>query len=114
MLAKDKGVQPMVRPCGIYTQVRHPTNICLMLQEYMEAIQAMGGFSSQQQNNFQPWSNQIRDTNLMSTSIQCHHNLINIDLHFKIKCITNPISSLIINLITNFISILKTCNKEVV
>ncbi|KAL7582395.1 hypothetical protein Lser_V15G42343 [Lactuca serriola] len=57
MLAKDKGVQPpTVRPCGICTQVGHPTDMCPMLQEDVEPVQAMG-FSSQQQGNFQPRSN---------------------------------------------------------
>ncbi|KAL7582259.1 hypothetical protein Lser_V15G44724 [Lactuca serriola] len=57
MLAKDKGVQPpTVRPCGICTQVGYPTDMCLMLQEDVELVQAMG-FSSQQQGNFQPRSN---------------------------------------------------------
>ncbi|XP_023730543.2 uncharacterized protein LOC111878271 [Lactuca sativa] len=57
MLAKDKGVQPpTVRPCGICTQVGHPTDMCPMLQEYVEPVQATG-FSSQQQGNFQPRSN---------------------------------------------------------
>lgn len=57
MLAKDKGVQPPeVRPCGICTQVAHPTDMCPMLQEYIELVQAMG-FSNQQQGNFQPRSN---------------------------------------------------------
>ncbi|KAL7597396.1 hypothetical protein Lser_V15G31293 [Lactuca serriola] len=57
MLEKDKGVQPpTVRPCGICTQVGHPTDMCPMLQEDVEPIQAMG-FSSQQQGNFQPRSN---------------------------------------------------------
>ncbi|KAL7616654.1 hypothetical protein Lser_V15G00217 [Lactuca serriola] len=57
MLAKDKGVQPpTVRPCGICTQVGHPIDMCPMLQEDVEPVQAMG-FSSQQQGNFQPRSN---------------------------------------------------------
>ncbi|XP_052623683.1 uncharacterized protein LOC128129004 [Lactuca sativa] len=57
MLAKDKGVQPpTVRPCGICTQVGHSTDMCPMLQEDVEPVQAMG-FSSQLQGNFQPRSN---------------------------------------------------------
>ena len=43
-------------PCGICTQVGHPTDMCPMLQEDVEPVQAMG-FSSQQQGNFQPRSN---------------------------------------------------------
>ncbi|KAL7586284.1 hypothetical protein Lser_V15G37354 [Lactuca serriola] len=39
MLAKDKGVHPTPRPCGICTQVGHPTDMCPQLQEedYEEA-----------------------------------------------------------------------------
>ncbi|XP_052619833.1 uncharacterized protein LOC111889560 [Lactuca sativa] len=64
MLAKDKGVHPTPRPCGICTQVGHPTDICPQLQEedYEEA-KVMGGYSGSNQRGYeqprgdQRWSN---------------------------------------------------------
>ncbi|XP_023741607.2 uncharacterized protein LOC111889693 [Lactuca sativa] len=65
MLAKGKGVQPpTVRPCGICTQVGHPTDMCPQLQEedYEEA-KAMGGFLGSSQRGYeqprgdQRWNN---------------------------------------------------------
>ncbi|XP_052621239.1 uncharacterized protein LOC128127043 [Lactuca sativa] len=65
MLAKDKGVQPpTVRPCGICTQVGHPTDMCPQLQEedYEEA-KAMKGFLGSSQRVYeqprgdQRWNN---------------------------------------------------------
>ncbi|KAL7612636.1 hypothetical protein Lser_V15G05454 [Lactuca serriola] len=63
MLAKDKGVKPTPRPCGICSQVGHPTNMCPQLQEegYEEA-KAMGGYSSSNRGYDQPrgdrrWNN---------------------------------------------------------
>ncbi|XP_052622044.1 uncharacterized protein LOC111884947 [Lactuca sativa] len=65
MLAKDKGVQPpTVRPCGICTQVGHPTDMCPQLQEedYEEA-KALGGFLGSSQRGYeqprgdQRWNN---------------------------------------------------------
>ncbi|XP_052622559.1 uncharacterized protein LOC111893635 [Lactuca sativa] len=65
MLAKEKGVQPpIVRPCGICTQVGHPTDMCPQLQEedYEEA-KAMGDFLGSSQRGYeqprgdQRWNN---------------------------------------------------------
>ncbi|XP_023732210.2 uncharacterized protein LOC111880026 [Lactuca sativa] len=64
MLAKDNGVQPTPRPCGICTQVGHPTNMCPQLQEedYEEA-KVMGGYSGANQRGYeqprgdQRWNN---------------------------------------------------------
>ncbi|XP_023763984.2 uncharacterized protein LOC111912477 [Lactuca sativa] len=64
MLAKGKGVKPTPCPCGICTQVGHPTDMCPQLQEedYEEA-KAMGGFFGSNQRGYeqplgdQRWSN---------------------------------------------------------
>ncbi|KAL7595942.1 hypothetical protein Lser_V15G29227 [Lactuca serriola] len=64
MLAKDKGVQPTPHPCGICTQVGHPTDMCPQLQEedYEEA-KTMGGFLRSSQRGYeqplgdQRWNN---------------------------------------------------------
>ncbi|XP_023772380.2 uncharacterized protein LOC111921039 [Lactuca sativa] len=60
MLAKDKGVQSTPRPCGICTQVGHPTDMCPQLQEeeYEEA-NVIGGYSGHNQRTYdQPRGNQ--------------------------------------------------------
>ncbi|XP_052619849.1 uncharacterized protein LOC128126140 [Lactuca sativa] len=65
MLAKDKCVQPTPRPCGICTQVGHPTDMCPQLQEedYEEA-KAMGGYSGANQRGYeQPRGDQRWNTN---------------------------------------------------
>ncbi|XP_023743143.2 uncharacterized protein LOC111891312 [Lactuca sativa] len=64
MLAKEKGVQPTPRPCGICTQVEHPTDMFPQLQEedYEEA-KVMGGYSESNQRGYeqprgdQRWNN---------------------------------------------------------
>ncbi|XP_023766047.2 uncharacterized protein LOC111914567 [Lactuca sativa] len=64
MLAKDKCVQPTPRPCGICTQVGHPTDMCPQLQvEDYEEAKAMGGLLGSNQRGYeqprgdQRWSN---------------------------------------------------------
>ncbi|XP_052622465.1 uncharacterized protein LOC128127808 [Lactuca sativa] len=65
MLAKDKGVQPTPRACGICTQVGHLTDMCPQLQEedYEEA-KVMGGYSGANQRGYeQPRSDQQWNNN---------------------------------------------------
>ncbi|XP_052621458.1 uncharacterized protein LOC128127127 [Lactuca sativa] len=60
IFAKDKGVQSTPRPCGICTQVGHPTDMCPQLQEeeYEEA-NVIGGYSGHNQRTYdQPRGNQ--------------------------------------------------------
>ncbi|XP_023734605.1 uncharacterized protein LOC111882473 [Lactuca sativa] len=64
MLAKEKGVQPTPRLCGICTQVGHPTNMCPQLQEEdYEEEKVMGGYSGSDQRGYeqprgdQRWNN---------------------------------------------------------
>ncbi|KAI3523607.1 hypothetical protein L1887_01861 [Cichorium endivia] len=58
-LTKDKGVEPpSVRACGICLQYGHPTDMCHMLQEDMEKVQAVGGYQGQNQRNFDQPRNQ--------------------------------------------------------
>ncbi|KAL7595933.1 hypothetical protein Lser_V15G28978 [Lactuca serriola] len=54
MLAKDKGVQSAPHPCGICTQVGHPTDMCPQLQEedYEEA-KVMGGYSGPNRRGYE-------------------------------------------------------------
>ncbi|XP_042754292.1 uncharacterized protein LOC122196043 [Lactuca sativa] len=62
--ATDKGVQPTPRPCGIFTQVGHPTDMCPQLQEEdYEEEKATGGHSGSNQRGYdqprgdQTWNN---------------------------------------------------------
>nr|KAJ0204073.1 hypothetical protein LSAT_V11C500279600 [Lactuca sativa] len=64
MLAKDKGVQPTPRPCGICTQVGHPTDMCPQLQdEDYEEVKVMRGYyglnqrGHEQPRGDQRWNN---------------------------------------------------------
>lgn len=59
-LTKDKGVEsPTVRAYGICLQYGHPTDMCPMLQEDTEKVQAVGGYPGQNQGNFdQPKNHQ--------------------------------------------------------
>ncbi|XP_023772488.1 uncharacterized protein LOC111921147 [Lactuca sativa] len=68
LLTKEKGIEPMVKPCGVYCKTGHPTDMCPLLQEANESVQDMGGFQQRpfdqhrnnqawggpQNNNFQP------------------------------------------------------------
>nr|KAJ0197718.1 hypothetical protein LSAT_V11C700371310 [Lactuca sativa] len=44
LLTKEKGIEPMVKPCGISCKTGHPIDMCPILQEYNESVQAMRGF----------------------------------------------------------------------
>ncbi|KAI3690179.1 hypothetical protein L2E82_48154 [Cichorium intybus] len=58
-LTKDKGVEPPpIRACGICLQYGHPTDMCPMLQEDTEKVQAVGGYQGQNQRNFDQPRNQ--------------------------------------------------------
>ncbi|XP_052625789.1 uncharacterized protein LOC128132839 [Lactuca sativa] len=64
MLAKDKDLQPTPCPCGICTQVGHPTDMCPQLQdEKYKEEKAMRGYSGSNQRGYdqprgdQRWNN---------------------------------------------------------
>ena len=52
LIAKDKGVATTIRPCGVCTQVGHPTDMCPQLQENIEEVQEVGNFQGQNHRQF--------------------------------------------------------------
>nr|KAJ0209218.1 hypothetical protein LSAT_V11C400187360 [Lactuca sativa] len=58
LLTKEKCIEPKVKPCGICCKTEHPTDICPLLQEDNDYVQAMGGFQQRpfdQYRNNQAW-----------------------------------------------------------
>ncbi|XP_023747073.1 uncharacterized protein LOC111895202 [Lactuca sativa] len=54
----EKGIEPKVKPCGIYCKTGHPIDICPLLQEDVESVQDLGGFQQRpfdQHRNNQGW-----------------------------------------------------------